>query len=186
MLIKLQQKIAKKVSQFTIANSQQLTIVSNLTSHIITNVHIEIIIFNKNKKSASRKREQSSKKHSIVIFRKINDVISKKFERFSKNKIFVTITLELSIVKNFQFSQIERTIANQVISTVFLISLNESQTIDQITSTTKNIDTLNKTNDDLKFNSIYVISNINFKLIDNLIYYCKNENNRLCIFNNCV
>ena len=38
----------------------------------------------------------------------------------------------------------------------------------------------------MKFDLTYVISNINFKFIDNLIYHCKNENNRLCIFNNCV
>ena len=103
MLIKLQQKITKKISQFTIANSQQLSIISNSTSHIITNFHIEIIIFDKNEKSTSRKRERSSKKHSIVFFRKINDVISKKFKRFSKNKTFVTITFESSIIKNFNF-----------------------------------------------------------------------------------
>ena len=35
MFIKLQQKIVKKISQFTIANSQQLTIILNLTLHII-------------------------------------------------------------------------------------------------------------------------------------------------------
>ena len=95
-----------------IASSQQSTIISNLTSYIITNVYIEIIIFDKNEKSTLRKRERSSKKHSIVFFRKINDVISKKFERLSKNKTFVTVTFESSIVKNFQFSQNERTIAN--------------------------------------------------------------------------
>ena len=101
MFIKLQQKTTKKISQFTIANSQQLIIILNLTSHIITNVHIEIIIFDKNEKLTSRKRERSSKKHSIVFFHKINNVISKKFERFLKNKTFVTITLKSSIVKNF-------------------------------------------------------------------------------------
>ena len=95
-----------------IASSQQSIIISNLTSYIITNVYIEIIIFDKNEKSTLRKRERSSKKHSIVFFRKINDVISKKFERLSKNKTFVTVTFESSIVKNFQFSQNERTIAN--------------------------------------------------------------------------
>ena len=68
MLIKLQQKTIKKISQFTIANSQQLTIILNLTSFIITNVHIEIIIFDKNEKLTSRKRERSLKKHSIVFF----------------------------------------------------------------------------------------------------------------------
>ena len=68
MFIKLQQKIVKKISQFTIANSQQLTIILNLTSYIISNVHIEIIIFDKNEKLTSRKRERSSKKHSIVFF----------------------------------------------------------------------------------------------------------------------
>ena len=112
MFIKLQQKTTKKISQFTIANSQQLTIILNSASHIITNVHIEIIIFNKNEKSSLRKRERSSKKHLFVFFHKINDIISKKFERFSKHKTFVIITFELSIVKNFQFSQNERTIAN--------------------------------------------------------------------------
>ena len=186
MFIKLQQKITKKISQFITANSQQSTIISNSTSHIITNAHIEIIIFDKNEKLTSQKRERSSKKHSIAFFRKINDVISKKFERFSKNKAFVTVTFESSIVKNFQFSQNERTIANQIISIVLSISSNKQKTINQITSTTKNIDTSIKTNNDLKLDSTYVISNINFQLIDNLIYYCKNENNRLCIFNNCV
>ena len=68
MLIKLQQKIIKKILQFTTANSQQSTITFNSTSHIITNVHIEIIIFDKNEKSTLRKRERSSKKHSIVFF----------------------------------------------------------------------------------------------------------------------
>ena len=68
MFIKLQQKITKKISQFTIENLQQLTIILNSTSHIITNVHIEIIIFDKNEKLTSRKRERSSKKHSIVFF----------------------------------------------------------------------------------------------------------------------
>ena len=186
MFIKLQQKIAKKISQFIIASSQQSTITSNLASHIITNVYIEIIIFDKNEKSTSRKRERLSKKYSVVFFRKINDVISKKFERFSKNKTFVTMTFESSIVKNFQFSQNERTIANQIISTISSISSSKSQITDQITSTTKNIDTSIKTNDDLKLDSIYVTSNINFKFIDDLIYYCKNESSRLCIFNNCV
>ena len=38
----------------------------------------------------------------------------------------------------------------------------------------------------MKFDLTYVISNINFKFINNLIYHYKNENNRLCIFNNCV
>ena len=123
MFIKLQQKITKKNSQLTTANSQLSIIISNSASHIITNAHIEIIIFDKNEKSTSRKRERSSKKHSVVFFRKINDVISKKFERFSKNKAFVTMTLESSIVKNFQFSQNERTIANQITSTTFSISL---------------------------------------------------------------
>ena len=80
--------------------------------HIITNAHIEIIIFDKNEKLTSRKHERLSKKYSIIFFRKINDIISKKFERFSKNKTFVIITFESSIVKNFQFSQNERTIAN--------------------------------------------------------------------------
>ena len=69
--------------------------------HIITNVHIKIIIFNKNEKLTSRKRERLSKKHLIVFFRKINNVISKKFKRFLKNKTFVIITFESSIVKNF-------------------------------------------------------------------------------------
>ena len=68
MFIKLQQKTTKKISQFTIANSQQLIIILNLTSHIITNVYIEIIIFDKNKKLLLRKREQSSKKHLFVFF----------------------------------------------------------------------------------------------------------------------
>ena len=112
MFIKLQQKITKKISQFTIANSQQSTIIFDSTLHIIINVHIEIIIFDKNKKLTSRKRERLSKKHSIAFFRKINDIISKKFKRFSKNKTFVTIIFESSIIKNFQFSQNERTIAN--------------------------------------------------------------------------
>ena len=112
MFIKLQQKTTKKISQFTIANPQQSTIILNSTSHIITNVHIEIIIFDKNEKSSSRKREQSSKKHLFVFFHKINDVISKKFEHFLKHKVFVIITFELLIVKNFQFSQNERTTAN--------------------------------------------------------------------------
>ena len=110
----------------------------------------------------------------------------KKLNDFQKNKIFVTITFELSIVKNFQFSQNEQTIANQIISTIFLILLNKLQTINQIISIIKNINISNKTNNDLKLDSIYVISNINFQFIDNLIYYCKNKNNRLCIFNNCV
>ena len=101
MFIKLQQKTTKKISQFTIANSQQSIIISDLTSYIITNVYIEIIIFNKNEKSSSRKRERLSKKHSFVFFHKINDVISKKFKRFSKHKAFVTIIFKLSIVKNF-------------------------------------------------------------------------------------
>ena len=104
MFIKLQQKTTKKISQFTIANSQQLTIILNSTSHIITNVHIKIIIFNKNEKLSSQKRERLSKKHSFVFFYKINDVISKKFERFSKHKTFVIITFESLIIKNFQFS----------------------------------------------------------------------------------
>ena len=123
MFIKLQQKITKKNSQLTTANSQLSIIISNSASHIITNAHIEIIIFDKNEKSTSRKRERLSKKYSVVFFRKINDVISKKFERFSKNKAFVTVTFESSIVKNFQFSQNERTIANQITSTTFSISL---------------------------------------------------------------
>ena len=101
MFIKLQQKTTKKISQFTIANSQQSTIILNLTLHIITNVYIEIIIFDKNKKLLSQKREQLSKKHLFVFFHKINNVISKKFKRFLKHKIFVIITFELSIVKNF-------------------------------------------------------------------------------------
>ena len=186
MFIKLQQKITKKISQFTIANSQQLTIILNLTLHIITNVHIKIIIFDKNEKLTLRKRDQSLKKHLIVFFYKINDVIFKKFERFQKNKIFVTITFKLSIVKNFQFSRNEQTITNQFFLTILLISLNELQIINQITSTLKNINTLIESNNDLKFNSTYVISNINFKFINNLIYHCKNKNNYLCIFNNCV
>ena len=101
MLIKLQQKTTKKISQFTIVNSQQLTIILNSTSHIIINVYIEIIIVDKNKKSTLRKREQLSKKHSFVFFYKINDVMSKKFKQFLKHKTFVTITFELLIVKNF-------------------------------------------------------------------------------------
>ena len=48
MFIKLQQKNNKKNSQFTIANSQQSTIILNLALYIITNIYIEIIIFNKN------------------------------------------------------------------------------------------------------------------------------------------
>ena len=68
MFIKLQQKTIKKISQFTIANSQQLIIISNSTSHIITNVYIEIIIFDKNKKLTSRKRERLLKKHSFIFF----------------------------------------------------------------------------------------------------------------------
>ena len=101
MLIKLQQKTTKKNSQFTIVNSQQSTIISNSTSHIITNVYIKLIIFDKNKKLLSQKREQSLKKHSFIFFYKINNVISKKFKRFLKHKIFVIITFELSIIKNF-------------------------------------------------------------------------------------
>ena len=38
----------------------------------------------------------------------------------------------------------------------------------------------------MKLDLTYVISNINFQFIKNLIYHCRNENNRLCIFNNCV
>ena len=87
MFIKLQQKIIKKISQFTIANSQQLTIISNLTSHIVTNVYIKIIIFDKNEKSTSRKREQLSKKHSIVFFfAKSTMLYQKNLNDFQKTK----------------------------------------------------------------------------------------------------
>ena len=164
MFIKLQQKITKKMLQFTIASSQQLLTIINSTLHIFANVYIEITLFRKNKKFLSKKRKRSFKK-----------------------KLIVTITLKLQITSTiFLITLNERTIANQIISTTFLILLNELQTIDQITLIIKNIDTLNKINNDLKFNSIYVISNINFQLIDNLIYYCKNKNNRLCIFINYV
>ena len=186
MLIKLQQKTAKEISQFTTANSQQSTITSDSASHIITNAHIEIIIFDKNEKSSSPKRERSSKKHLFALFHKANDAISKKLERFSKNKTFVTVTPEPSIVKNSQFSQSERTIANQFFSTISSTPQSESQTIDKITSTIKSTDSSIKSNDDLKLDSAYVTSNINFKLINDLIYHCKNESSRLCILNNCV
>ena len=68
MFIKLQQKTTKKISQFTIANSQQLIIILNSASYIIINVYIEIIIFDKNKKLTSQKRDRSLKKHLIVFF----------------------------------------------------------------------------------------------------------------------
>ena len=186
MLIKLQQKTAKEISQLTTASSQQSTIASNSASHIITNAHIEIIIFDKDEESAPRKRERSSKKHSVAFLHKVNDAISRKPERSQKNKAFATVAFESSIVKNFQLSQSERTIANQFFSAASSASLNEPQTADKITSAVKSIDTSIKANDDLKLDSAYVISNINFQLIDNLIYHCKDESSRLCILNNCV
>ena len=74
----------------------------NLTSHIITNVYIEIIIFDKNKKINVTKTRTIIKKTFIrFFFHKLNEIISKKFKRFLKYKIFVIITFELSIVKNF-------------------------------------------------------------------------------------
>ena len=68
MFIKLQQKTTKKISQFTIANSQQSTMILNSTSHIITNVYIKITIFDKNKKLTLQKREQLLKKHLFIFF----------------------------------------------------------------------------------------------------------------------
>ena len=55
----------------------------NLTLHIITNVYIEIIIFNKNEKLTSRKREQLLKKHLFVfVFIKSTKLYRKNLNNF--------------------------------------------------------------------------------------------------------
>ena len=87
MFIKLQQKITKKISQLAIANSQLSIIISNSASHIITNAHIEIIIFDKNEKSTSRKRERLSKNNSIAFFAKSTMSYQKIWTIFKKQSI---------------------------------------------------------------------------------------------------
>ena len=186
MLIKLQQRTAKEVPQPTTASSQQPTIASDSAPHTTTDAHIGVATPDKDEGPAPRKRGRPPKKHSAAPLHKANDAISRKPGRPRKDKASATVAPEPPVAKDPQPPQSERTTADQSSPAAPPAPLSEPQTADKTTSAVESTDTSAKADDGLKLDPAYVASGIDFQLIDDLIYHCKDESSRLCIPNNCV